>query len=209
MWALATNKKEIHAILNGKKVLIDWTPVTDPGHIVGPMDVVSIPTMSKHYRILPWQGRRGLAVREIDEQHAKWKLLIVENKTIVRGGDIQVNCSYGVNFLLRKESKYQSKFDDPKTFVTRGSVKYDLTENKVLDYFPLHEGCTVLVTSGVNTGRWGYLQAFEKRIGKNRSIASIKTLDGSVFITALENIVVIGSKEPVIQEYQKDISAAA
>ena len=205
MWGFVQNRKELKFILNNKEVLVDGKPINDSRYIVGPMDVITIKATNQHFRVLPWTGRRRLNILEIDEEHAHWKLFKILDKTTVRGGDIQLNCTAGRNILLRvnKEGNYKSKFEDPATFVTKGTIKFDLRTNEILDYYPLEEGVPALITAGVNTGIWGTVQHYEKRIGKNKSICILQTPDDKQVITALENVFVIGKDKPELQQYQE------
>ncbi|MFW9930105.1 MAG: 30S ribosomal protein S4e [Candidatus Thorarchaeota archaeon] len=204
IWNVVLNRKEMKFILNSKNVLVDGVPINDSRYIVGPMDVISLPAENKHYRVLPWQGRRKLNIVEINPDHATWKFLKVKNKITVKHGDIQLNCTTGRNILLKKpeSGKYESKWDNPATFSTNGTIKFDINEKKILDFYPFTENASVLVTAGVNTGKWGYLQLYENRIGKNRSICIIKNPDGQQIITAMENVFVIGGEKPDISHYQ-------
>ena len=205
IWGYAQNMKELRYILNSEQIFVDFVPRKDPRFIVGTMDVISIPTINKNYRLVPWPGRRQLSIQEIDEEHAEFKLVMIKSKTTVKNGNIQLNCTAGVNILLKKSDngKYTNKWDDPATYFTKGTIKYHLKEHKVMDFYPLNEGSPALIVSGVNTGKWGTLQAFEKRIGKNRSQAVIKAPDGSMIVTALENIFIIGSEKPELASILK------
>lgn len=202
---LAQNLKELKFILNHNQVHVDGIPRRDVRFMVGPQDIVSIPEADKFFRVVHWQGRRRLAVLETKKEDADWKLLGVVDKTTVKKGKIQLNCTGGRNILLKP--------DDAKNYSTRGTIKYSFKEKKIIDFYPFEEGASVLVVSGVNTGIHGELVAYEKRLGKNRSIATIKTPDDNMVITAMENVFVIGGKEPELKEYemmtQKDPSEAS
>lgn len=205
IWGFAQNMKELRYILNSNQILVDFVPRKDPRFIVGSMDVISVPALNKHYRAVPWPGRRQLSIQEIDDEHAEFKLIMVQNKTTGKYGNIQLNCTAGINILLKKpeNGKYANKWDNPATYTTRGTIKYNLKEHKVMDFYPLNENSPTLIVSGVNTGKWGTLQAFERRIGKNRSQAIIKAPDGSMIVTALENIFIIGSEKPELMSILK------
>ncbi|MHA1982822.1 MAG: 30S ribosomal protein S4e [Candidatus Hodarchaeales archaeon] len=206
MWGVVGNRKELKYILNTKGVLIDGKPINDSRYIVGPMDIISLPSTNKHYRVIHWQGRRKLNIVEIDEEHSHWKLVRLRNKTIVKHGLTQLNCTSGLNILLKdkNDEDYDKNWDDPSNYSTKGTIKYDMKNHKVLDFYPFQEGSSVLVTSGVNTGKWGHLQHFEKRIGKNRSICIIKTPKDKQIITAMENLFVIGKDVQELYQYEHE-----
>jgi len=48
------------------------------------MDVIEIPTLSKHYRMVP--GKKGLELKEIDEKESGIKPCRVIGKTKVKDG---------------------------------------------------------------------------------------------------------------------------
>lgn len=200
----ASNLKELKFILNRKHVFVDQKPRTSPRFVVGPQDVLSIPGIHEHYRLIHWVGRRGLKLVQIPEEDSNWKLVSIVDKTTVRGGHIQLNLDDGRNILLRKDAvSDEDPFTDPATFATRGTLKIELPSQKILEYFPFELDSYALITSGTNTGLHGFLRYTEKRVGKNRSVAIIESGEDQI-ITAMENVFIIGKDAPEVPVFQPE-----
>ena len=81
-----------------REVLIDQRVVRKPKTPVGLMDVISLPKLKMHFRaMLDKHGR--IEFVPIKATEAKWKLVKVENKTIIKGGHVQINLHDGTNIL--------------------------------------------------------------------------------------------------------------
>ncbi len=102
MLGLCDNASEGVKILSGRDVLVDGRVVTDPKFPVGLMDVVSIPKINQHYRmVLDRNGKLRLVT--VPEGKEKWKLCRIEDKTTVTGGKTQLNLHDGRNVLVEKD----------------------------------------------------------------------------------------------------------
>jgi small subunit ribosomal protein S4e len=193
---LVKNLKELKTVLNKGQVLVDGKPRSSPKWIVGPNDVMSIPSINAYYRLVPWVGRRKIKVVPIDEKDSHWKLSVIKNKTTVKGGLTQLNLDDGRNILLSSD-------DNPEKYSTHGTLKIEVPSQKILDYYPFELNAPVLISKGTNTGLSGNLQYLEKRIGKNRSIAIVESGEDRV-ITAMENIIIVGKDKIEIPVYKPE-----
>ena len=82
---LARTAREARKIIGERKILVDGRIITDYRFPLGLMDVLSIPSIKKYYRVLSDpNGMVGLF--EIPEDRAEWKLVRINNKTIVKNG---------------------------------------------------------------------------------------------------------------------------
>src|SRR4030043_1046777 len=79
---LGANAREARKIIKQGDVIVDGVPRTDHKFPVGIMDVIKIPKMDKHYRILPVEGK-GFYPVEIPKKEADFKLVRIENKSTV------------------------------------------------------------------------------------------------------------------------------
>ena len=70
---LAETGKEAKRIIKAREILVDGRVRTDHKYPVGLLDVISIPKINKHYRVVPFKN--GLKLIEIDESEAKKKIL--------------------------------------------------------------------------------------------------------------------------------------
>ena len=96
------NNREAKIIINDGAVMIDQRIVRKPKTAVGLMDVISIPLMKIHMRAM-LDGRGRIRFVPIKATEAKWKLLRVENMTIVKGGKTQLNLHDGTNILSEEK----------------------------------------------------------------------------------------------------------
>ncbi|HYM39898.1 MAG TPA: 30S ribosomal protein S4e, partial [Thermoplasmata archaeon] len=170
--------REARHILNGRHVLIDGRPVTNPKFPVGLMDVVSLEDTKAHYRMLvDHRGRMNLQTVEAPE--AKWKLCRIENKTTVRGGKTQINLHDGRNVLLPKDAH--------KTGTT---LKLGVPDQKVLAHFDLAEGATALITGGKHVGELAHVLAVQKTRNPRANVVTFK--EG--FSTDVDKVFVVGKE---------------
>lgn len=139
---LAETGKEAKRIIKAREILVDGRVRTDHKYPVGLLDVISIPKINKHYRVVPFKN--GLKLIEIDESEAKKKILKIVGKRSVKGGKFQLNMNDGKNILVN-ENKYK----------TNASLLVELPSLKILDYVEMDVGNLVLITSGQNSGKIG------------------------------------------------------
>jgi small subunit ribosomal protein S4e len=132
----ADNAREARHIIGGREITVDGKVVTDPKRPVGLMDVVGIPGTDENFRIL-LDARGKIRTVRIDKARAEWKLIRVENKTVVKGHKFQVNFHDGRNILL-DENKYK----------TGDVLKIALPTQKVMEHYPMEEGNTAMVIGG-------------------------------------------------------------
>lgn len=139
------NAREARRVLADGKVMVDQRVVRDPKRSVGLMDVVSLPAAKANFRCL-LDSRGRLHFSEIKATEAKWKLLRVEGKTMVRGGKTQLNLHDGSN-LLSEEA------------VATGDVlQVALPGRKVKKVLKFGKGAPALVTGGAHVGTIAQLE---------------------------------------------------
>lgn len=181
----AKTRRDLKFILNKRQVLVDNRPIISSRWMIGPNDVLSIPSIDVYYRMTPWVGRRKVKLVPIDKKDSSWKLCVIVNKKTLRGGDLQLNLDDGRNIRIKKDDKDFGKYN------TKGTLKIEIPSQKILAYYPFELNSPVLIVRGTNTGLSGKLSYIEKRIGKNRSIAIVESGDDKI-ITAMENIIIAG-----------------
>ena len=142
------NHREAKFILNSGAVLIDQRVVRKPKYPVGLMDVVSLPSMKKHYRtMIDDHGR--LQFVEIKAADAQWKLLRIENKTIVKDGKVQLNLHDGTNTITDKKVK------------TGDVLQLSLPDMKVKKVIEFKEGAQAFITGGTHVGSFSEIKGIE------------------------------------------------
>ncbi len=121
-------------------MLVDGRVVTDLRFPVGLMDVVSIPKIEQHYRMM--LDRNGkLRLVKVPEGKQAWKLCRIEGKTTVTGGKTQLNLHDGRNLLVAKDA-----------YKTGDVLKLELPSQKILEIYKLSKGNIALVIAGAHVG---------------------------------------------------------
>ena len=153
-------------------------------HPCGFMDVLSIPKLKKDFRVLFDQSGK-LTLVSISSKNAEWKLCRVENKTIVKENQIQLNLHDGRNKLVKK--------DDYKT----GDVlRIVLKDKKIDDVYKFEKGTVSMIIGGSHIGETAHIQDIEIIQSSKPNIAKMK---GEKEFTTLQNYVFpIGKNKPVI-----------
>ena len=142
------NNREAKIILNDGKVLIDQRVVRKPKTPVGLMDVVSLPLLKINVRcMLDAHGRIELV--PIKATEAKWKLLRVENKTIVKGGKVQLNLHDGTNVIYDKKIK------------TGDVIQMGLPDYKIKSILEFKDGAHSLIIGGSHVGSIAKIKGHE------------------------------------------------
>jgi small subunit ribosomal protein S4e len=157
------------------------------------MDVIDIPELQKTYRVVPI-SQKGLALHPIEGEEKEFKLCKVTNKTTVKEGHIQLHLNDGRNKLIKVTDPINPVEDEYKTI---DLLKISIPEGEVMGHVQFKEGIVAIVTEGKNRGRWGKLTRVERIGSLHRPIVTIDD-NGKQFKTSLNNVFVIGDKEPWI-----------
>ncbi len=182
---LADTAREARRIIAAGEILVDGVVRKDYKFPVGLFDVITIPKLDKSYRIL-FDERGRYIPKEIED--ADLKLYKIVNKTVVKGGKIQLNLFDGTNILASNEYK------------TKDSLLLKIPEKEIVDHLKFEEGALVMITGGTHAGEIGRLK--EYKIVRS-SAPNLVTVEGEERdITTIEDyIFVIGKKDsdkPVI-----------
>jgi small subunit ribosomal protein S4e len=188
----AANMKEVRQILFQRDVIINGKPCRNPAMGIGIFDIISIPRLSKHYRILRDKNGRHKTI-EIDAESAKSRLAKITNKTVVPGGRVQLNLRFGANVLA------------DHTYKSGDSIVLSLepeTRFKILDHFPFAVGNMAMVIGGKHSGKIARIAGIEKIPGSvpNRVIL-VDEKSGSRFETIDQYIYMVGREEPAMAEW--------
>lgn len=182
---LAEGGKETKQIIKARNVCVDGKVKRDPKYPVGLFDLVWIPKLKKHYRIV--LGKHGLMPTEVKEQECKLKLFRVEGKTWLRGKRLQLNLSSGKNLLVEQD-KY--KVGD--------SLLLEVPENKVIKHFKLEPGCLVLITKGTHRGK--LVRVVQVLEGKFKTPPRLVcACNGNMLEVLVQNAFVVGEEQPAIK----------
>lgn len=184
MLALATTFREAKKILNAGNVLVDGRVRRDPRFPVGLFDVVAIPKNNEYYRMLLTSTGK-LELRKLDSPDAR-KLCKITDKTMVKGGRIQLNLHDGTNLIGTND-------------YSRGdSLILSLPDRSILKHLRFAEGNTAMILGGQHSGEIGTITG--KRVVRSSASNMVSIKTGEREIETLEEYVyVIGEAEPEIR----------
>ena len=175
--------REAKRIIGNREMFVDGKAVKNPKAPVGFMDVITIPKMNLAYRML-LTDKGKLTLVPIDEAEAAWELCKIENKTVVKGGKIQLNLSGGRNIVL-----------DKNDYKCGDTLKVSFDGQKVLDHYPLADGSVVFISEGSQAGAVRTVKELETIRGPASNL--VLFTDGTQ--TVANNCFVIGTQSPAIK----------
>jgi small subunit ribosomal protein S4e len=147
---LANTSAEARRIIGNGKILVDGRVTRHYKRPVGLMDVISIPNLKLNYRVL-LDPRGKLRFIKINKDEAKWKLVRIENKVIVKGNQIQLNMHDGRNILVKKD-KYK----------TSDVLKISLPDQKILGQYSFEPGNIAMLIGGHHVGEFAIIDKYEE-----------------------------------------------
>jgi len=175
----ALTGREAMLILKDRNVLVDGKVRTDIKFPAGFMDVISIPKVNEHYRLL-FDIKGRYAVHAIKADEAKFKLgKVVKQST----GD------KGVPYIVTHDG-HTFRYPDPAVKVG-DTIKYNLETSAMENHVKFEVGVQVMVTNGRNMGRVGIVTSRERHPGAF-DVVHVKDSIGNQFATRLSNTFVIG-----------------
>jgi small subunit ribosomal protein S4e len=181
-----------HIIKTGT-VKIDGTIQKDHRFPVGLMDVIEIPKINLFYRMLP-APRRGLILHPIESSEAGFKLCRIENKTVIKGGNVQLNLHDGRNILIQVKDPMNPEED---IYSTKDVLKIAIPSQEILEHIKFEENCLSLVIDGRNLGLTGNITKIDRRFGPHASNVTLER-DGKSYMTALDYAFPVGSQQSII-----------
>ncbi|MEM0095955.1 MAG: 30S ribosomal protein S4e [Candidatus Bathyarchaeia archaeon] len=191
----AKTRREAKIIAAQGKVYVDGRVRREDKFPVGLMDVVSLPEIDKHFRVLP--SHKGLILHPISKEETTFKLCRIENKTTVKNGHIQLNLHDGSNILVKVADPKNPQEDVYKTFDT---VQLSLPDRQIIGHIKMKEKDFAIITGGKNMGKYGRIVDIEKAEGKKRkdAIVTIEDEKGNRYQTILEFVFAVGEERPLI-----------
>jgi len=169
---------------------VDGKIVNDSNYPLGLMDVLSVETTNTHYRVLP-DSHYGLILHEITEEEGTYKLCRLTNKTIIKGGQLQLNLHDGRNILIAVKDPKNPKED---VYSVNDALKISL-EQEILKQIKLKIGNLGLITSGKNIGGIGKIIEISRKFGPKASTVTIEDKNGVEIQTSYDFIFPIGETE--------------
>ena len=182
---LADSLKETKKIITNGEVMVDGIIRKDHKFPCGLMDVLTIPSLKKDFRIL--FNRRGkLTLVPIAAKDANWKLCRVENKQIVKGKQIQLNLHDGRNKIVEKNE-----------YSTGDVLKISFKDQKIEDIYKFQKGTVSIIIGGSHIGEIADIDELEFILSTKPNLAKMKGT--TEFSTLQKYVFPIGKTKPVIE----------
>jgi small subunit ribosomal protein S4e len=157
---LTKTTKETKYVLTKQEVLVNNKREKDNKAQAGFLDVISIPSINKTYRISIDQ-KGMLKTKEITNEQANDLILKVTGKTKIRGGKVQLNTLNGFNILTSEA--------DAKKYKLRDTIIFSIKDNKIKQHLPMEKGAQMIITSGKHAGKYGEIVSIGDKIVKIKS----------------------------------------
>jgi len=200
----AKTRKEAKKIISQGKICVDGKIRRKDNFPVALMDAISIPDADKCFRILP--SKKGLILHSIGKEEAVFKLCRIENKTVTKKGQVQLNLHDGSNILVKIADLKNPQEDVYHAFDT---VKISLPERQILEHVKMKENDFAIITGGKNIGKYGKIVELEIAEAKKRrnAFAIIEDEKSNRYQTTLNFVFAVGEKQSTISlpEAAKDV----
>jgi len=182
---LTDTLKETKNVLSNGEITVDGKKVKNHKYSCGVMDVISIPTLKKDFRILfNRQGR--LTLVPIKSDAAKWKLCRIENKTIVKGKQLQLNLHDGRNKIVKKDE-----------YKTGDVLKINFKDQQIDDIYKFEKGSVSMIIGGSHIGEVANITDIQITVSSKSNLTKMK---GATDFTTLQKYVFpIGKNKPSIE----------
>jgi small subunit ribosomal protein S4e len=187
--------REARQILNTGSIIINGKACKDPKRGIGVFDIISVPTIGKHYRILKDKRGRFRSI-EISPEDAKTRLAKIKDKTVISGGRVQLNLLFGANVI--GDNSYKPK-DSVVINLAEGDGKKRF---QIVDHFPYAVGNMAMVIGGRHSGSVGRILEIRKEVGAvpNRVILEDPATKAR-FDTIEEYVFVVGKAESAVKSW--------
>ncbi len=163
----AKTSKEVKRVLQLKEVLVDGKRVKDVKRIVGLMDIVNIPSIGKAYRIVLGDDGKITAI-EIDTKESLLKPCKITNKTMLKGGKMQLNLFDSKNIVV-----------DKGDYKVGDTVLIEFPKNSVKEHIKLEKGAYIMLTAGKHIADNGVIEDIQGtkviyKSSKNQVLTTMK-----------------------------------
>jgi small subunit ribosomal protein S4e len=182
---LTDNQKETKRIIVNGEILVDNVIRKNYKFPCGLMDVISIPKLKQNYRLI-FDQRGKLTLVPIKPSEAGWKLCRIENKTVIKGKQTQLNLHDGQNKIVKKDE-----------YKTGDVIKLSFKDKKIDDTFKFEKGTVSIIIGGSHIGEVANIQDFEIIPSSTPNLAKMK--GKTTFSTLQKYVFPIGKEKPIIE----------
>jgi|TARA_B100002003_G_C14143589_1_gene549828 small subunit ribosomal protein S4e len=186
------NGRESKRIINEGQILIDKKPRKDYKFPVGLGDIIEIPVL-KEKKIVLYNERGKIILKNILIKDAKGKLCKILNKSLVKGGKIQLHFHDGRNILLNQK-------DD--VYNVKDSVILDILKNNIIEHHKFKEGNKALIIGGKHSSKIAKIKEINVNRSPGANTVVMEDKDGE-FQTVEDYIFIVGEKQLKMMDVNK------
>jgi small subunit ribosomal protein S4e len=189
---LVDTGRDAKRLIKAGEILVDGKTRKDQKYPVGFMDVIEVPSVKKVYRAVV--TAKGIEVFEVPAKEAKLKICKIMDKTVLPGGNVQLNMHDGRNIIVKVKNPKTPKED---IYKTGDSLLIELPTQKIVEHVKMEKGSLVMITGGQNKGNTAVI----KEMITTRSREPNKMVcerDKKTFESIKEYAFVIGGKKPLV-----------
>jgi len=186
--------REAKKLLNQGKIFVNGKARKDHGFATGLFDVISMPAAGEHYVVLLSKNRK-LFLGKISEKEAKTKISSIVNKTVLKGGIMQLNLHDGRNMLVKEKKNDYS---------TKDSLLVDLEKNEVAAHLKYEIGAVAFILRGSHAGEVARIKDIIKIKSSLPNLVELES-EGVRFRTSEDSIIIVGKEKPVLSALEQSV----
>ncbi len=190
----ANTMREARKILSQRLIDVDGRTITNYKFPIGLMDIIHVKPSDEYFRVVP-DSTRLLKLVKINVDESQYKLLRIEKKTMVKGGNIQLTFHDGCNYLIQLKNPFEPEEDVYKTY---DSILFDLANKEIVEHFPFKIGYISVVIDGSNAGFVGRIRNIRQIFKRVNAQVELEGSEGNITRTILSYVLVVGKDKPVI-----------
>ncbi len=175
---LTENNRESTHIIRNREMIIDKKPIKTINFAIGLFDVIEFPKIKKYYKIT-YKQNGLITLMEINHDETKYKICKIVKKIITKKDQIQLITNDGRTVITTNQA-----------YKTKASIKLDLEDNTIKEYYPLEKGRKVFLIGGKHVGRSGTIISVTKGSMIKKELIKLK-IDNKEFETTEKNVFVI------------------
>lgn len=159
-------KREIKKILNEKKILINNVTIKKKNYPVGIFDTISISVTGDYFRLL-FNTLGKFMLHKTTKADAEIKMLKIKDKSMLKGGKIQINFSNGTNMVTENKD-----YNVGDTLIMHG--------REVKKRLKFEKGALIYLIAGKHIGMTGTLHEILSFKGSQPDRIVLKGKEGNI-----------------------------
>jgi len=175
---ITENNRESTFLIRNREMIVDKKPIKTINFPIGLFDVIEFPKIKKYYKIT-YKSNGLITLMEINRDETKYKVCKIVKKLITKKGQIQ---------LVTNDSR--TVITTNQAYKTKASIKLDLEDNTIKEYYPLEKARKVFLIGGKHVGKTGIIVSVKKGNMIKQELVKLK-IDDKEFETTEKNVFVI------------------